>query len=146
MSVAHTRVPCRLPACSGLNNNQIAVVEPGAFDGCLKLTILNLQNNQLVEIRAGVFQLGASLAEGVTNTLRNLKLGGNPIARVDPGAFDGVPALTDAATRALIENVSPCAAGRSPRTPALVRSTVRRRPYRAGNYPAIHHTLAIAQI
>ena len=90
--------------------------------------------------RPGGPHLGAPVAEGRTNISYELYLGANPIARVEQGAFDGVPALTDAATRALIEAVSPHAASRSSRTPALVRPPVRRRLRWAGNDPSLLST------
>ena len=68
-----------------LDNNQIATIERGAFEGLTNLKHLYLYNNQIATIKPGAF-------EGLTN-LTNLWLDNNQIATIKPGAFEGLTNL-----------------------------------------------------
>ena len=65
------------------NSNHLTTLEPGLFDGLLKLTELQLWENGLTALRTGAF-------DGVPNLAR-LVLWDNPkLAILEPGAFRGL--------------------------------------------------------
>ena len=83
LTLAHARcVASAWVARSYLSNNQIAVLEVGAFDGCSKLTSLQLSNNKLSQPQSGAL---ANLS-----SLTYLNLEQNSITEIKGGAFEGL--------------------------------------------------------
>jgi Leucine-rich repeat (LRR) protein len=81
-----------------LDNNEIEVLEPGAFFGLSKLKALSLQNNKLRTLEHGVF--------GGLDQLNLLNLNRNLLKSLKPKMFEGAHVLTTILVEDnLIENI-----------------------------------------